>query len=227
MADFKKLEKAVTPKGTAIFPRLNSPDEYKGKLHFKTKLAFSADDPALEPLKEKVQELIDAEYDAIVEDLTSKGKAGVAKKFTKRSIDDIFKPEEDEETGDETGRVIINAKMLAAGISSKTQKPWTRKLSIFDAKGKALKNPPLIYGGSELKLSVELLPYAMPKEKEVGVSLRLEAVQVITLVSGGARNASGYGFGEEDGDEIEDGDADTSDFGANTSGGDDGDDDEL
>jgi hypothetical protein len=226
MAERKKLETAVTPKGVAIWPRLNTPDEYKGKLHYKTKLAFDADDPALEPLKAKVAELIDAEYDAIVADLTSKGKAGVAKKFTKRSIDDIFKPEEDEETGDETGRVIINAKMLAAGVSAKTGKAWTRKLSIFDAKGKKLNNPPFINGGSELKLSVELLPYAMPKEKEVGVSFRLEAAQVITLVTGGSRNAAGYGFGEEEGDEIDDVEESGSDFAAGNTSSDD-DDDEL
>lgn len=225
MAERKKLETAVTPKGVAIWPKLNTPDEYKGKLHFKTKLAFDADDPALAPLKDKVSELIDAHYDEIVADLTANNKAGVAKKFTKRSIDDIFKPEEDEATGEETGRVIITAKMLAAGVSTKTGKAWSRKLSIFDAKGKALKNPPFINSGSELKLSVELLPYAMPKEKEVGVSFRLEAAQVLTLVTGGARSATGYGFGEEDGDEIEDGDS-GSDFAADTSGAD-SDDDEL
>jgi hypothetical protein len=225
MAERKKLPTAVTPKGVAIWPRLNTPDEYKGKLHYKTKLAFDADDAELAKLRQTVSDLIDAKYDEIVEDLKANNKAGVAKKITKRDLDAIFKPEEDEETGEETGRVIINAKMLAAGVSAKTSKPWTRKLSIFDAKGKKLERPPFINSGSELKLSLELLPYYMPNDKEVGVSFRLEAAQVITLVSGGSRNAAGYGFGEEEGDEIEDGDA-ASDFAASTSS-DDSDDDEL
>lgn len=222
MAERKKLPTAVTPKGTAIWPKLNTPDEYKGKLAFKTKLSFDADDAELGKLRQQVSDLLDAKYDEIVAELTENGKAGVAKKITKRDINEIFKVEEDEETGDETGRVIISAKMAAAGVSAKTGKPWSRKLSIFDARGKKLNNPPLIYSGSELKLSLELLPYYMPNDKEVGVSFRLEAVQVLTLVSGGSRSAAGYGFGEEEGDEIDDLDG-GSDFAANTSGADDDD----
>src|SRR3546814_13485107 len=94
--------------------------------------------------------------------------------------------------------------MTATGVSKKTGKAWTRKPNIFDAKGNQLKNPPSIGGGSEMKLSVELFPYYAANDKTVGVSFRLEAAQIIKLVQFGARDAAGFGFGEEDGDDLSD-----------------------
>lgn len=224
MADKRKVM-VVTPKGTAIgYQSLNSPDDKYNKAgEYKTKLAFDPDTDGLDALRAQVETLIDEKYDEIVEALKEDGKAGKAKKITKRDIDDHFKAEEDEDTGDETGRVYITAKMTASGQGKKG--PWTRTLSIFDAKGKKLSKPPIIGSGSELKLSLELFPYYAASDQEVGVSFRLEAVQVIKLVSRGARDAAGYGFGEEDGDEIDDLDS-GSDFAANTAG-DDSDDDDL
>ena len=218
MAERKKAVTAVTPKGTAVgYQSLNTPDtKFKKEGQFKTRLALDADDAGLAKLRETVEQLLDQKHREIVDQLTSDGKAGVAKKITKRDLDEIFKPEEDEATGEETGRILITAKMTASGVGKKG--PWTRSPGIFDAKGKKLKKPPLIGSGSELKLSLELFPYYAPNDKEVGVSFRLEAVQVIKLVSRGARDAAGYGFGEEDGDEIEDGDDTGSDFTSDASG---------
>ena len=225
MAERKKAVTAVTPKGTAVgYQSLNTPDTKFNKAGvYKTKLAIDADDAGLAKLRETVEQMIDEKHSEIVAELTADKKAAVAKKVTKRDLDDIFKPEEDEDTGEETGRIVITAKMTASGVGKKG--PWERKPGIFDAKGKKLNRPPIIGSGSELKLSIELFPYYAANDKEVGVSFRLEAVQVIKLVSRGARDAAGYGFGEEDGDEIDDLDG-GSDFAADTSGTD-SDDDEL
>lgn len=208
MAQRPNYPKVVTPKGTAIWPRLNTPDtKYNKAGVYEVKLAFEEGDAGLAPLQEKVQGLLDAKYDEIVEEQTQKlteaGKKGLIKKFVD-SLEKVspFKAEEDPETGDETGRVIVKAKMTASGISAKTGKPWTRKPNIFDAKGHQLKNPPQIGGGTEMKLSVELLPYYAANDKTIGVSFRLEAAQIIKLVQFGARDAAGYGFGEEDGDDL-------------------------
>lgn len=192
----------VTPRGTAIWPRLNTPDtKFDSDGVYTCKLAVDADDPSLEKFRAQVQEAIDAKYDEIVDDLKSKGKGAVAKKVTKV---DPFHVEEDDETGEETGRIVFNTKMKASGVSKKTGKPWKRKVAIFDAKGTAISKPPFINGGSEVKLSVQLLGYYIAKDKEVGCSIRLEAVQVLKLVTGGHRDAGGYGFGEEEGDELVD-----------------------
>jgi hypothetical protein len=74
----------------------------------------------------------------------------------------------------------------------------------FNAQGARLKNPPKIGSGSELKLSVRLVPYLAPNDGSVGISYQLEGVQILKLVSGGQRSASDYGFGAEDGDDIQD-----------------------
>jgi len=223
MANKPNFPKAVTPRGTGIYPRLNSPDtKYNKAGVYEVKLAMEPDEAGLDKLQQKVSDLIDAKYDEVVAELNANGKAGLAKKVTKRDLAEIFKPEEDDE-GNETGRIIIKAKMTASGTNAKTGKPWTRKPNIFDAKGNLLKNPPLIGGGSVMKLSVELFPYYAANDKEVGVSFRLEAAQIIKLVSFGARDAAGYGFGEEDGDDLSSADEE---FGADTGAGDDVDEDD-
>lgn len=99
--------------------------------------------------------------------------------------------------------------MNAGGIvknptSPRFGQPWSQKPDIFDATGKQLKNPPEIWGGSELKLSVEVEGYTKT-DKTVIASIDLKAAQIIKLVKGGTRDASSYGFGREEGDEIEDG----------------------
>lgn len=209
---FTPAPKFVTPKGTFIWPKLNEPDtKHVAEGVYEVKLAFE-EGTDLSNFKAKVQKQIDRKYDEMVAELTEQGKAGLAKKITKRDIDEIFKPEEDEATGDETGRIIVKAKMKASGISKKTGKTWNRRPDVMDAKGNKIMmvlkngkpnpNAPAIGGGTEGKLCVELSPYYFAKDKEVGCSLRLEAAQIIKLVSFGERNASDYGFGSEDGDDL-------------------------
>ncbi|HEY0623152.1 hypothetical protein [Sphingomonas sp.] len=190
----------VTPKGTAIFPKLNTPDtKFNAAGVYEVKLAFDADTPGLDKFRQIVEQMVDERFDEEVKALEDAGKGGLAKKLTKVSP---FKAEEDPATGDETGRILVKAKMTASGISKKTGKPWTRKPNIFDAKGLLIKNPPQIGGGSEMKVSVELVPYVAQNDKTVGVSLRLGAAQIIKLVVFGSRDAAGYGFGEEEGDDL-------------------------
>lgn len=195
--------RATTPRGTAIWPRLNEPDtKYKAEGKYEAKIAIEGGAPGLEDFMKKVNDLTNKHYDEIVAQLKADGKDGLASKVKKAYL---IKPEEDEKTGEETGRFLLKASMTASGVSKKTGKPWKRKPDIFDGTGKLLKNPPQIGSGSTLKLSVELFPYYNTKDKEVFVSFRLEGAQVIKLVTFGERDASAHGFGaEDDADEIED-----------------------
>lgn len=191
-----------TPKGVAIWPQLNTPGKKYNK--YEAKLRLDADDPEVQAFKAKLEQMRDEFYEAEVARLMGEKKAAVAKQLTKA---DVLIPELDQETGEETGYLILKATMTASGVvqnGPRKGQPWSQKPDIFDAKGKRLLNPPLIYGGSELKLSIEARPYAKPSDKTVGVSKDLRAVQIIKLVTGGQRGFSEYGFGEEDGDEIED-----------------------
>jgi hypothetical protein len=117
---------------------------------------------------------------------------------------------------------MIKAKMKASGVyksGPKTGQRWERKPNIYDAKGNALKNPPKIGGGSIVKMNIELNPYYAASDGKVGTSFRLNAVQVIELVEFGGKSASGFGFGEEDGDDLSSyNDTANDEFGADTNG---------
>lgn len=195
----------TTSRGVAVgWVTLNTPDtkfDKDGK--FSLALAFDADDEQLQRIEAKATELAEAKLAEVKEELESKGKKAVANKL---QLVSLIKVEEDEETGEETGRKIIKASMKHSGVSQKTGKPWKRYPDYFSASGKQLKNPPQIGSGSEMKMNIELVPYYAANDKTVGCTFRLNGVQIIKLVTFGARDASAYGFGAEaDGDEIEDG----------------------
>jgi hypothetical protein len=177
-----------------VFPRLNEPDtKYKKEGEYSVKLRFAADEFPAE-LLEKLEALRDEQQAATIKELTAKKQGAKVKSL---SVRDILTAEKDRETGEETGNFIINVKMKASG-KTKAGKAWTRKPDLFDAKGNKLVNAPSIWGGSILKVAGEALAYYTPKDNEVGVAFYLNAVKIIKLVSGKQRDASDYGFGEEE-----------------------------
>lgn len=211
--------KLTTPKGVAIWPSLNTPDtKFNAAGKYGTRLAFDGAEPLVQAFQARLEKIRDDFYDTEVERLKADKKAGLAAELTKAPV---LKPERDPETGLETGRLIYSASMTASGVSKKTGKPWTMSPDLFDAKGTKLKNPPAIYGGSEMKLSVEVDAFVNQTSKQVMVSARLNAAQIIKLVSGGNRDSSDYGFAEEDGDEIADQAPATGGFADETGTGDD------
>lgn len=199
MADKQKRLRLITPKGVAVFPRLNEPDtKYVAEGVYTVRLRVDPEAPGVQDFIGKLEELRDEVYEQKAEELRERGKPGLIKKLTKR---EVYLVEEDDE-GNETGFITFSSRMKASGTSKKTGKPWTRKPDYFDAQKNTLKDPPSIWGGSELRLAVEPFGYFHEKDKEAGVSLRLDAVQIIKLVTGGSRDADAYGFGEEDGDDL-------------------------
>jgi hypothetical protein len=219
--------KFTTPRAPAIWPRLNEPDtKHDAAGVFECKQELSLSDPLVQKIKAKAMELAKAkfeevkeqfkddskvyfdedEYDAKVAELKAAGKKALAEKLKLITLVEPMAPEIDDE-GDETGNCMLKAKMKASGTyksGPKTGQRWERTPNIFNAKGKQLASPPKIGGGSEVKMSIELSPYYAASDGKVGVSFRLEAVQLITLVQFGQRDAAGYGFGSEDGDDIDD-----------------------
>jgi hypothetical protein len=199
--------KVVTPKGVAIYPKLNKPDtKFDAAGVFEVKLKF---DPAAEDgvLGKTATSWADikAAVDAQQEGFLAAKKADLMKgdgkaKNKAKSIESVewgAEPDVDDE-GDETGLIVMKAKMKASG-KSKEGKPWTRAPMLFDAKNKKLGEDVQIWGGSVLKVAGKIVPYYNAKDNVVGSTMYLEAVQVIDLVSGQGRDAGAYGFGEEDG----------------------------
>jgi len=198
------FETFTTPKGIAVYPKLNTPDEFKGKRSYSVKLVLAKD--AIGDLIEKIEAAADKAFEDAKVELAQKieeaagAKKGPLKaKLAKLEKADLpIKPQFDDE-GNETDNVILNIKM-AASYKDKNDKEVPLSPKIFDSKGNQMKNPPDIWGGSTLRVSGQLVPFNMPATDCAGVSLRLGAVQVIELVTrGSGASADSYGFGKEDG----------------------------
>lgn len=186
----EKRYKSITPRGQAVFPKLNEPDtKYDAAGVYQVKLAYDPNDPVVQKFITKLE----AAQAQLFEEF--KAEKPIHKKF---KLSPVYTEELDKE-GDETGRILFNFKMKASGVSKKTGKKWERKPPIFDASGKPMPNPPEIWGGSELKVSFEAVPGPVQSSKLFFLSLRMNAVQVLELVSAGGASAESYGFGEEDG----------------------------
>jgi hypothetical protein len=196
----------ITPKMEVAWAQLNEPDyEYKkdtGEFHVRGRP--DTDDPAYAKLIETAERVRDEFFEETKAQLTEQKKGALLKKLHKV---DVIKEEIDRETGDPTGSMTLRAGMryhVTVKNGPNAGKEYFFKPDFFNARGIQLKNPPKIGSGSIVKLGLRLIPYMNPKEGEVGVSYNLEGVQIIKLVQGGQRDASYYGFGAEDGDDIED-----------------------
>jgi len=211
MADNKpKLYTATSPKGIAKFPRLNTPDtKFQANGVFSTKLEMSGDDAA--PLMEAIEKEAEAALTAARAELEKKLSEAKPKDKPKIQIalDKLdagpvpYAPVYDDD-GEETGNYEFSFKTNATYTDKKTQKLVKKEVTMFDAKGKKLEKRPNVWGGSTLKANFTAAPYYNAATNSAGVSLRMNAVQIIDLVSSGGGNASTYGFGEEEGYEAAD-----------------------
>jgi hypothetical protein len=185
MSDKKYMpsKKGITPRGIARTAWLNQPSEKYGK--FSCRLVIPAKDA--QPLCDALDKLAEETF----EFLKGEMKPGPLKKLKLRKA---YEEETDDDTGDPTGNIVFRFsenKMLGKDEKARPFAP-----ELFDAKGKPL-NPKktFVYGGSEVKVGYILRGYKNDANEEYGVSLKLRAVQVLKLVTGGG----GFKFDAEDG----------------------------
>lgn len=193
----QKKDMHTTPKGIFNYPRLNKPDtKFGDNGKYKVNLIIPSEEAA-----ELMQLITDADT-AYYQEVTNKARQEKKKPPVHKPLPFSFVT--DLETGEETGDVEFKFSMNASGIDAKTNKAWQRRPMIYDAK-KAVIDPEKvqIWGGSEGRVSFFVHPYT---NNGAGISLKLEAVQVTKLVSGGGRSAEAYGFDEEEGYAVEDSD---------------------
>lgn len=182
----------VTPIGEALWPKLYEPDtKFDPDGVYSVKLRIDKEDayPLIEAFDAIVHERFEAEQEA----------AKNARERNKIKMADPCYTFEEDEDGNETGYVLMNFKSKASGVSKKTGKPWKRTIPVFDSKRSPIDLSSITIGnGSKIKVAYTASPF-YTASIGVGISLRLEAVQVIELVEYGVRSADGYGFSEEDG----------------------------
>ena len=212
MAEEKKARPAkhVSAAGRGKYVWVNKPDmkfdEGKGG-KFKVDLILEAADAATD--KKIIDAAVEAAWAQMTAEIKEKlaGKAAAKIKTLSREYPYVELSDDD---GKETGDVQFKFKQNAI-IKSAKKGLINVKIPIFDAKGKPISD--IVYGGSLLKVSYSMRPYLMESTKKIGVTLDLNAVQVLELVSSsGAADAEGYGFGAEEGYEGEE--APGSEFGA-------------
>tara|TARA_Y100001937_G_C6948582_1_gene253596 strand:- start:2 stop:580 length:579 start_codon:yes stop_codon:yes gene_type:complete len=164
--------KGVTEVGKAIYPHLNKPDtRFQKEGVYKVTLELS-------PVNAKnLLKHIDDGIKLATKDSKSNKTAQLPYKT------------------DENGNMQFNFKCKASGVS-KTGQNWEQKPKVFDSKGTPISKDILVWGGTTMKVAYEIIPYSNNMLGS-GVSLRLKAVQVHDLVSGGGASADSYGFKEE------------------------------
>lgn len=205
MAEAKRppLEKLTTPVGTLKYPKLNEPDtKFKDTGIYQAKLILTADEAA--PIMARMKELTEkqlaetkVELEAKIKDAKGEAK-GKAKKALAELVlaDSPAKPCFDDE-GEPNGDIEFNFKMNAQRTDKKTQKIIKMVPKFFDAKGVEIKNIPQVWGGTKARVSAQYVPFYTQKAG-VGVSLRLNALKIIELVSGNSGTAADHGFGDEE-----------------------------
>lgn len=197
----KKYSVLLTPRGTAVFPALTVPDtKYKPEGEYSVKLSLDPNEETVAAMVSEMEKRRDELFEAFkAEELEKAGDAKrklKAKELDKWDVAPVFADELDKD-GEETGRITINFKMKASGVT-KAGKKWSQKPTIFDAKGKKMDNPPDIYGGSTLRVSFETIGGPVQSAKTFYLSNRMLAVKLLALVARGGYSADSLGMGEEE-----------------------------
>ncbi|BCS53327.1 DUF2815 domain-containing protein [Geobacter sp. SVR] len=202
-----KVPRFTTPKGTASFCWLKKPDtKFKPDGEYSVCLSIPAAEAApliaiLEPIFEEAYAAQCEGFNKKMDDAKGPQKAKMkAKGEIKRG--DFYTPEYDD-NGDETGNLIFRFKMAAQYKKKDSEEVVKMSPQVFDAKGTKLKSIPNIGGGSQIKVNFSPTGYYTDASHQAGITLRLNAVQIIELVEfGGGGNAGSYGFGAEEGYEA-------------------------
>jgi hypothetical protein len=206
----KKRVRLTSPKGIAKYPWLNKPDtKFDPSGVFRVSLLFDPEE--VQPFLDRLDEMADEAFEETKADLLEKGNKLGAKQLTRN---DPYEMEIDRETAEETGKVEVKFKMKHLIKTKDGEIELTP--SLFDAQGKSVdRNEVNVFGGSILRVNFTPRKYYVAGQKMAGVSLQLNAVQIIELAERGG-NADYYGFGvEEDGFSADDADS-GGDFSADT-----------
>ncbi len=179
-----------TPRGTFIYPWLNTPDTKYQKAHGAYKTSFAVDpgievkdgDMSFEDFVALCEKTLEEYIEANPKDL----KPAVIKKAGRHP----FYEEELDDEGEETGRYLFKFK-LKARVELESGKAWKQKPVLVDATPKKLTEQ--VWSGSVGYCNVELFPYYMATSKEFGISFRLKGAQIVDLVTGSGDESGGFG----------------------------------
>lgn len=182
-----KGEKFTTPVAKFQYPKLVEPDtKFHPEGMYEVIAVMDASDPEAIRLAEDLDKFLEQHKASL------KAQASA----TKFKLTDL--PWRFEEI-DGMPALILKAKSKASGVD-RDGKSWARKPALFDAKGNPVTDRYAVAGlwsGTTGKVAFQASPFYTPVIG-AGVTLRLQAVQIINLVESGG-SGSAHGFGEEKG----------------------------
>ena len=202
---FKVYNAEVTQfTGEFVRPFLNEPStKFAPEGKYSTKLAVRTDDPANVALISRVDTAIEDARQALfatIDNAYPVAKAAAAQKAKWLTPYKPYRVEVNEETGEETGRVLWTFTRKASGVSQRTGKPWSANVMLWDGRGNAMDKSIEIWSGSTGRVRFKMQPYGQTPESGVSVRFNLMAAQIITLRSGSTGGGSFEGFeADEDG----------------------------
>lgn len=191
-----------TPRGYARFPKLVEPDDYLGKVQYKTDLILDPSDPEVQQFLEGLQKDADAAYEAAKKEIQEKidgAKNGAEAKKHKKALDSVelapfIHDVEDRETGEPTGKVFIRFKTNADDRNGNR-----KSLRFVDAQGNSFVPEGDVPFNSLLRVNFTPNGFYMASQGKVYLTNYINAVQVIELGGGGGAGGGDLGFGVEEG----------------------------
>ena len=184
----------TTPKGTAVFPKLNEPDRrFKPEGEYKVTLRLPDDEA--KPLIEKLNAIRKAAYEEECKKLGNK-------KLKLASVPWATAQNWDSETSSKVElKGFVDFKFaLKAEVKTKSGKSWQQRVALFDSGLRPIpESSDPIGGGSVIRVNAEVYPW-YTASLGFGISLRCRGVQVIELKTyAGGKDATSFGFAAEDG----------------------------
>ena len=185
-----KRKKITTPLGRARYPWLTEPDtKFDPEGVFRVQLILNAKEN--EEFLDRLDAMADEAFEDAKEDLKEKKPQDVEKVRRKDPYEYIY-----DDSGNKTKKVFVKFKMnhIITTDSGKIE----LEPDLFDAKGKYIDLDDFnVTGGSEIRVNFTPRKYYMASNKLAGISLQLNAVQIVELAKRGG-DPDYYGFGEEE-----------------------------
>ena len=190
MAKKEYAPRYKTPEGTARYPWLNIPDEYKGKKSWKVDLVLDSDSPECLALIEQMDKVNEQAFESETASLKKRDRDKAT------PYEPYFEEYDDQE--ELTGKTIFKFKRTAEFTDKKTGEPRPIHLNYYDAQGKWVKTADLeerigkIGSGSKIQIEYEPFAFYNASSKQAGATMRLVGVKVNTLVVAGGGGAQDW-----------------------------------
>ena len=203
MSDKPRYEAFTSPVGEAVFPWITKADTtYVQTGVFKTDLSVP-----FEQAQDFIAKLEKARADFIATLPTAKQGALTPRpvytdeytrpEYPEDATDDEKKAIRDAWVGEPTGNVLFRFK-LKAHVDTDDGGFDQTPVVVDASTGERVTDA--VFGGSIIRVRGQIVPYTNNAAATVGVTLRMKAVQVIEIVSGGGDGSFWTDFGRDDDD---------------------------